>query len=259
MASDGKLFIEERLEKIMDSVRQRRKITVEEAIEICGVSADTIRRDFNRLAGQDMVLRTHGGIMVKDNSIYDSSTQERKVRNSEQKIRIAGKALEFISDGETIALDAGTTTTRLAMVCSDFQHLTVLCYSLDVANEMIAHENITTMIVGGVIRNKTASAVGPDAVAMIKKMHTHKLFLGTNAIDLEKGLMTPNRMEAEIKEALIGSADEVILLADSSKFQKKALFPFGTVEDVDVLITDNNGDASFLEELRKKGVKVVKV
>jgi DeoR family transcriptional regulator, fructose operon transcriptional repressor len=258
----GKLFIEERLEKIMELVREKGKVTVEDAMELCAVSADTIRRDFNRLSWQDIVKRTHGGIMIKDSSIYDSSTAERIVKNIEVKRLIAERAADFINEGDTIAVDAGTTTVQLIPHLQRFEHLTLVVYSLDVAEAAVKNERITTMMAGGIIRNKTESVVGPDAVTMIKNLHADTLFLGTNAIEISKGLMTPNRMEAEMKETLLSIADRVILLADSSKIGKRALFPFGKLDDIDLFITDKQAEriqGEFLRRLEQLHKEVILV
>ena len=259
---NGKLFIEERLEKIMELVREKGKVTVEDAMDLCAVSADTIRRDFNRLSRQDIVLRTHGGIMVKDSSIYDSSTAERIVKHVEVKRIIAERAAGFVNEWDTIAVDAGTTTVQIIPHLQQFEHLTVVAYSLDVAEAAVRNDKITTMMAGGIVRNKTESVVGPDAVAMIKNLHADVLFLGTNAIDLSKGLMTPNRMEAEIKETLVSIADRVVLLADSTKIGKRALFPFARLEDIDLLITDKQAEKTqgdFLRHLKKINKEVILV
>ena len=260
--TSGKLFIEERLEKIIELVREKGKVTVEDAMDICSVSADTIRRDFSRLSDQDIVLRTHGGIMLKESTTHYSSIAERIVKNVEVKRRIAERAAGFIGEWDTIAVDAGTTTVQIIPHLQHFEHLTVVAYSLDVAEAAVKNDKITTMMAGGIVRNKTESVVGPDAVAMIGNLHADTLFLATNGLEITKGLMTPNRMEAEMKETLISIADKVILLADSSKIGKRALFPFARLEHIDLLITDKQAEKTqgdFLRHLEKINKEVILV
>jgi len=253
------LFIEERLEKILELVHQKRKVTVDEAMGVCDVSADTIRRDFARLAENDVVIRTHGGIMVKRSSRYDSSTGECKVKNKELKERIGRRAAELIPDGGTIAVDAGTTTVELLQYLNTVQNLTLLCYSLGIANEAVKYDQVTTMILGGIIRNKTSTVVGPDTAEMVRKLHVDVLFLGAAAFDSNRGLMTPNRMEADVKESLISIADTVVLLLDSSKIRKRSLFAFCPTENLDIFITDSETDREFIEEITGHGVETIMV
>jgi DeoR family transcriptional regulator, fructose operon transcriptional repressor len=253
------MFIEERLEKIIELLQHQKRLTVEEAADLCQVSVDTIRRDFKKLTERGQVTRTHGGILVKDDFAYDSSTIERQVRNIAVKKAIARKAATFVEYAETIAIDAGTTTFQMIEHLTAHDHLTVLTYGLDIANETIKCPNIATIIAGGMIRRKTASVIGPEALAMIKKMHVSTLFLGANAVNITTGLMTPNSMEAEIKKALIDISDHVILLADSSKINKQALVSFSPLDRVSVFITDTQAAPSFLDDVDKMGVEMVLV
>ena len=251
------MFIEERLEKIMELVHQNRKVKVDDAMHVCNVSADTIRRDFTRLAKNDMVIRTHGGIMVNTISMPYSSTSERQIKNKEAKELIGKKAAEFIPEGGTIAVDAGTSTVEVLSSLNAVQNLNLICYSLDIANEAMKYEHVTLMILGGIIRRKTASITGPDAVAMVSKLHADVLFLGANCFDSEKGLMTPGRMEAEVKESLISIADKVVLMADSSKLRKRAVFTFCPPENIDIFITDSGADKNFIEDIKKYGIETI--
>ena len=253
------MFIEERLEKILELVQQNRKATVDDAMRVCNVSADTVRRDFTRLAKNNVVIRTHGGIMVKRSAMYDSSTSERKVKNKELKERIGRRAAELIPDGGTIAVDAGTTTVELLQYLNTVQNLTLLCYSLGIANEAVKYDQVTTMILGGIIRNKTSSVVGPDTTEMVRKLHANVLFLGATAFDSTRGLMTSNRMEADVKESFISIADTVVLLLDSSKIRQRSLFAFCPTENLDIFITDSETDRGFIEEIAEHGVETIVV
>ncbi len=251
------MFIEERLEKILELVHQNRKVTVDDAMRVCNVSADTVRRDFARLTKNDMVIRTHGGIMVKTSAMYDSGSNKGKVKNKEHKERIGRRAAELIPDGGTIAVDAGTTTVELLRHLNAVQNLTLLCYSLDIANVAVKYDQVTTMILGGIIRNKTSSVVGPDTAEMVRKLHADVLFLGATAFDSTRGLMTPNRMEADVKESLISIADTVVLLLDSSKIRQRSLFAFCPTENLDIFITDSETDRGFIEEIAEHGVETI--
>lgn len=251
------MFAEERLEKIVELVNQNKRLTVEEATTHFQVSVDTIRRDFKKLSERDLVVRTHGGILTKENFVYSSSYAERRTQNIEPKKAIGRKAAEFIKDREIIAIDGGTTTIEVLGYVKDRSHLSIITYTLDIANETAKYPNITTIIIGGVLIEKTNNIVGPEAVSMIKKMHADTLLLAAEAIDLKSGLMTPNSMDVEVKKALIEISERVILLADSSKINKYSLASFSPLEQVTTFITDIQADEAFLDKVAKMGVDVI--
>ena len=251
------MFVEQRLEQFLQALSSAGSITVEQAVELTGVSADTVRRDFNRLAGRGLVVRTHGGIMSRDGYVHDSPIRERKVQRAAEKAAIARAAAALVVDNETIALDGGTTTFGVIEHLRADLTLTVITYSLDAAIEVARRPNMSAIVLGGLVREPTLSVVGPDAMAMVGNFHANTLLLGANGVSLELGLMTPNRMEAELKAALIGISDRVVLLADSSKIHKRALVTFGSLKAVTTLVTDAGADPSFLEQLRQSGIEVI--
>jgi DeoR family fructose operon transcriptional repressor len=253
------MFSEERLEKILDLLRLRKRVGAQEAADYCQVSLGTVRRDFKKLAERNQVIRMHGGILAKDDYAYESKTEIRKEEHTAAKKAIACKAAEFIGDGEVVAIDAGTTTVYAVEHLKEREHLTVVTYSLDIANEAVKYPNLTTLIAGGAIRHKTLSIMGPETIGMLRTMHVDTLLLAASALTLEDGLMNGNSMEAEVKKLLIEIADRVILLIDSSKIYKKALVSFASIEDVDVVITDRDADTSFLQQVAERQVELITV
>ena len=253
---DSYMFIEERLEKILQLVQQKEKITVKEANEYLEVSADTVRRDFARLSQKGLVLRTHGGIMARESVSFDPGMNAKIIKHQREKENIAKLAATLVQDSEIIIVDSGTTTEKIVKHVADLKDLTVLTDALNIAVES-TKRNINTIILGGIIRNSTLGITGPDAVEMIRHYHADKLFLGISALSISKGLMTPNRMEAEIKKELIKIANEVIVVADSSKINSTALYSFSSMADISVLITDKNADKIFVDNLEEMNIRVL--
>lgn len=250
------MFIEERLERILRRLAFKGSLSVGEASEYLGVSPDTSRRDFTRLTKRGLAVRTHGGLMSAERVSFDPAMREKVVQNREEKEAIGRAAAALVGDAQTIVIDAGTTTERIVGFLSGRKDLTIITDALNIAVETTKRE-LPTIIVGGAIRSSTLSITGPDAVDMIRHYHADKLFLGVSAVSLTKGLMTPNRLEAEIKRALMEIAGEIIVVADSAKINKTALYSFGTLKDVSVLVTDAGADTAFLEAVTELNVKVV--
>lgn len=250
------MLVEERQRVILDRLRAKKTLTVEEAMELCDVSADTIRRDFRKLSEQNLARRTHGGILLQDEYAADSPLRERQVLHHDEKRRIGARAAEFVQHGETVAIDAGTTAIEIIPFLAELSDMTVLTYSLDVARAAVDSRSVNCIMLGGLIRDNTYSAVGPDTLSMLNRFQVTTLILAANGISLEHGLMTPNRMEAEVKRGLIHIAQRVILVADSSKIGRRALVSFSDFSKVDVLVTDKDADPDFIGALSELGVRV---
>ena len=250
------MLVEERQRVILDRLRGKKTLTVEEAMELCDVSADTIRRDFRKLSEQNLARRTHGGILLQDEYAADSPLRERQVLHHEEKRRIGARAAGYIQPGETVAIDAGTTAIEILPFLAELSDMTVLTYSLDVARTAVDSRSLTCIMLGGLIRENTYSAVGPDTLSMVQHFQVTTLLLAANGISLEHGIMTPNRMEAEVKSGLIQIAQRVILVADSSKIGRRALVSFSDFSKVDALVTDTAADPAFVEAVSELGVSV---
>lgn len=231
------MLAEERLDRIMSRLRQQGTLAVDEIAEDFGISVDTARRDCNRLAERSLVRRTHGGILLPRQD-RDSSTRERELKASAEKAAIARRAAEMIEDHDTIALDAGSTTALIVDLI-EARDVTIITYSVEIACRAIRRENLSVYVAGGMVRPSTGGAVGEDAVRMLRSMQAEKGFIGANGIDLVRGLMTPNYHEAAVKKALLEISRSAIVVADSTKFHQTALTRFGTLDDVDILVTDD--------------------
>lgn len=250
------MLVEERHRVILDRLRTKKSLTVEEATDLCGVSADTIRRDFRKLSELQRVRRTHGGILHKEEYAPDSAVRERQVLHHAEKQRIGARAAGFIQPAETVALDAGTTAIEVVPFLTHLSELTVLTYSLDIARAVVDSRSLACIMLGGLIRDNTYSAVGPDTISMIRRFQATTLILAANGVNVEHGIMTPNRMEAEVKSALIEIAQRVILVVDSSKIGRRALVSFADLSKVDVLVTDAAVDSGFTTAVQELGATV---
>lgn len=251
------MMAEERRRAISRQLNRRMSLTVEEAAELYNVSMDTVRRDFRYLASLGHAVRTYGGIVHSDIYAREHTIRERTNLQHEAKARIGRYAATLIDASETVAIDAGTTAIEVVPNLIGVPGLTLLTYSLDVARAVTDADLGDCFLLGGMVRRNTYTCVGPETRSTLKNFHATTLLLATNAISLKEQLMTPNHMEAEIKRGLIEISRRVILLADSSKLGRLALVRFGTLDDVDMLITDSGADAGLLEKLGNSGVEIV--
>jgi DeoR family fructose operon transcriptional repressor len=136
------------------------------------------------------------------------------------------------------------------------ENLTVLTNALNVAVET-TKKKISTTIFGGIIRPSTQYIIGPDTIGMVQQHNADIAFLGLGAISIANGLMAPNRLEADVKKELIKIANKIVIVADSSKIDKLAMYSFGTVQDMTTFITDENADPEFLNKLETMNIEIL--
>lgn len=243
------MLAEERFNELYRTLRARGSLTVDRAAADFGVSPDTIRRDFNRLARDPAVRRTHGGVILESHD-RDSTLEERRARASAQKHAIAAVAATLVNDHETIVVDAGSTTALMVNLINA-RDVTIITYSVEIAALAIRRENLQVYIAGGAVRSSTAAAVGEDTIRMIGSLQASRGFIGANGMSLRDGLMTPNYHEASVKRALLAISRENVLLADSTKCERRSLVRFADLAQIDLLITDGSVPPEFLTGARQ--------
>jgi DeoR/GlpR family transcriptional regulator of sugar metabolism len=227
-----------RREGILEMLHEDGNVKVVNLSKIFKVSEVTIRQDLEKLEAEGIVLREHGGAYLKSVSSQVRSFTLSHLENMEQKQLIGKKAAEFVHNGDTIILDSGTTTTELARQLLERKDLTVITNALNIALMLGSEPSISVIMTGGEFKAPTLSLTGEKAAAFFGNLHVDKLFLATAGISLKAGLTYPSISDLVVKKAMIDAAEEVYLLADSSKIGKSSLASLGALSLVDFLITD---------------------
>lgn len=245
-----------RWEEIVRILERDGSIDVNSLSDQFGVTAKTIRQDLAELEAKGLLERVHGGAVYKSNGSSIFSILERKQHNLQEKERIAKAALKYITNGDTVILDGGSTTLGLAKQLND-QRLVIITNDLIIAGELLPHESITLYLSGGKLRREGVfTLLGREAEKIINSYNANKLFLATSALDFEQGLTVLSEEEAAIKKAMINSAKEVTCLVDYSKFNKVALVSFASLKSINRLITDNRIPESEQHYLRDQGIEL---
>jgi DeoR family fructose operon transcriptional repressor len=252
-----RMFAAERRNHIARLIETHQRVVVSELATRFAVSEATIRRDLAHLDGIGMIQRTHGGAIAAQQMTFEPDVEERQVLNLEEKIRIGQKALDFVEDGDCVILDAGTTTLQIARSLKGLRSVTVVTNALNIAEELLGTPGVEVLMTGGMARSKTSSLVGPHADEVLSRLNADKVFLATNGISLSRGLTTPNPAEARTKQAMAEAANEVVAVADRSKFGKTFLAQIVPISTLDVLITDRGADPGIVAELGRLGTRTV--
>src|SRR5262245_59387245 len=257
----GRLLVEERRRRIRELIDKNERATVEELVQRFSVSAVTVRGDLDALAEAGVLVRSHGGALRRDAGRDDIPIPVKETLRHPEKVRIAQAAVKLIQDGETILLDSGTTTAEIARQIKfrRFDALTVITNALNVAMELATVPTLRVIMVGGVLRHMSFSLSGPQAEQTLRGLHADRLFLGVDGIDPEIGLMTPDVLEAQLNACMIRIAREVVVVADSSKFERRSVSVIAKFDAVQRLITDVGAPRGVLAALRARGVEVIAV
>ncbi|AEI44697.1 DeoR/GlpR family DNA-binding transcription regulator [Paenibacillus mucilaginosus] len=249
------MLVAERYEKIVALVNERGSIRVSELSELCQVTEETIRRDLDRLEAAGRLKRSHGGAVSVKEQQGEIPYAEREVMHAEEKRRIAQEAVLRIQPHDRVLLDASTTAWYMASYLPDIP-LTVLTNSIRVATELSSKEKVEVICTGGQLAKRSLSYVGPLAERSLEAYHVDKLFLSCKGVHLERGISESNELQARVKQRMIDIADEVILLADASKFGVRAFTQVAELSGVHAMITDRRLGEDAVAQLREKGLPV---
>lgn len=250
-----------RRREIVEIVQQSGSQTV---AELCGrfdVSEMTIRRDLRDLDREGLLRRVHGGAVSNLGRSYEPPYTIRSTRNADKKSAIGRKAAELILDGDSIALDVGTTTLEIALALHGKHNLTIITASLPVANEIVSNlslnSDVRLILTGGIVRPGELSLTGHIAEHTYGEFHVDKAFIGVGGLSLEDGLTEYNLEDALVKKPLIEHASQRIVVADSSKIGQTTFKAVAPLSVVDMLVTDEDISSEHVDALTELGIEVV--
>jgi len=230
----------QRQQLILEEVRRSGAVRVSELTDRLAVSDMTIRRDLDVLAAAGLVAKVHGGATAPQRLSTDEPGFEAKShRQQPEKEAIAAAAAALVEPGQAVGLTAGTTTWRLAHSIHSVPDLTVVTNSIQVANVLHAERrpDLTVILTGGV-RTPSDALVGPIAVATLRSLHVDVLFMGVHGMTVDAGFTTPNLLESETNQALVGCAERVVVVADHTKWGVRGLSRIAHLDEAHALVCD---------------------
>lgn len=250
------MFLEERRDYIIKSLHEQRSLRVSDLARKLGVSEVTIRQDLDFLEQKQLLRRTHGGAILNRKSSEERPFQLEETAFHAEKERIGKAAAEFITKGDTVFLDVGTTVTEVARCLHDRSELTVITNALNIALMLEDAPGVTVIVTGGTLRNKQHSLVNPFGSLIINQINADLAIIGATGIEAEHGISNVNLVEAEIKSLLIKAARKTVLLCDSSKVGNVSMAKVADLEAIDLLITDEQADPEELARLGERGLEI---
>jgi DeoR family transcriptional regulator, aga operon transcriptional repressor len=237
---------QQRLNELLALVSERGNVTIAEITETLGISAATARRSLTTLAAQRLVTRTHGGAAALGTG-YELPLHYKIARQAEAKVAIATVAAGFITPGDAVGLNGGTTTSEVARAIGRSETLeraggdvgvTIVTNALNIAYELSVRNHVKIVVTGGVARRQSYELVGPLVSSTLANFALDIAILGVDGISPEMGATTFDEGEADVSRQFVRVADRVILVADSTKMLKSKFARICGLDQVDTLVTD---------------------
>ncbi|ACA31536.1 DeoR/GlpR family transcriptional regulator [Histophilus somni] len=243
-----------RHKKIIELIKQKGYLSTEELVNILNVSPQTIRRDLNELAENNLITRHHGGatsLSTSENSDYS----ERQHFFSSEKRRIGQEVAKIIPNGSSLFIDIGTTPEAVAKALLDHQNLRIVTNNLNAAYILMQNKTFDITMASGSLR-QDGGIIGEATIAFIGQFRLDFGILGISSIDLDGSLLDYDYHEVQVKRAIMEGSRNTILVTDHSKFTRRAMVYLGSLTEVDYLFTDTTPPDSMLSLIHSSNVKL---
>ena len=237
------MYLAPRHAEIIQLAKEHGRVLVEDLAARFDVTPQTIRKDLNELCERRLLSRVHGGA-VFPSGIENMEYEARRKIAAAEKERIGRAAARLIPDRASLFINIGTTTEAVSTALLDHSGLLVITNNINVANRLRVFPSLEVIIAGGVVRGSDGGIVGEAAVDFIRQFKVDYAVIGTSAIDDDGALLDFDFREVKVAQAIMANARHVILVADSTKFERTAPVRIGHLSQVDTFITDRCTTAS---------------
>lgn len=254
------MFMEERLSKILDLVKENNKVFVKDLSKQFNVTESMIRKDLNNLQKEGLVERTYGGAILPRGIAENSTITKRLEKDTSIKEIIAKKAFDVINDFDTIFLDISSTNYILAKLLSKSdKKITIITNMIEISSLFTnPNSDIQLICIGGLYNKKLGGVTGSEAINSISKYKYNKSFIGVGGVNiLNRSIYNFDLEEGNTKSAIISSSKEVYLLLQNEKFNLDGAYRFASLDKVDFIITESTPSPKILESLQKIKIEVL--
>lgn len=251
--------MQERRRAILQELEEYGKVKVAQLSEELNCSEVTIRNDIKAMEKEGLLQRTHGGAIALEQERKRKYSAESIYRHVDRKKAIAASAYEYIDDRDTIILDDASSSFYLALHIKQHpeKHVAIVTNSLLVGNELEGVKHVELYMIGGYVGGHLAATMGEAAVANMAQFHVDKAFIGVHGINFDVGLTSIGTPQMQVKQAILNSAEQVFVLADSSKFGGGYLSVICPLQKIHKVITDKEVDEKYIRLAAKKQVSMV--
>lgn len=249
---------DERLARITEYIQNRHFASVDELMNVLGVSKATIRRDLTVLNEAGAITLTRGGAVCnEEDRVPEPAYNEKRSTNAIEKIRLGEAASKLIKNDQAIILDAGTSTRAMVPFMKDLTGINLVTNDIAIAADLTSYPGINVTVTGGQLRPDFFTLRGYGAEEQIRNMRADIAFIGFDAIDINSGCYITNIDEVALKKRIISVADRVVALCDHTKFHSTAFVLVCQMSEIHVVVTDQEVDPLIVEALKQQDIEVI--
>lgn len=253
------MFALERHKIILQRLADNGAVWVSRLSSELGVTEETVRRDLEKLEKQECLMRTHGGAVPVDATAYELSLEKRKRTNVDIKEKLAIAAARYILPGDTVFLDASTTTFYMAKEIKTIKNITVVTNSIRIISELASVEHIKLITIGGVV-SQNQSVVGTLAEGNIAANYfADKMFFSSKGVTEGSGILESNEAECGIKQCMLKNSKAAYYLFDRSKVDRVGFAKLANFDEIDYFITDADISESWKKKLDESQVELINI
>jgi DeoR family glycerol-3-phosphate regulon repressor len=245
----------DRQRQILELVRQRGFVSIDELAGHFAVTPQTVRRDINDLCAQDLLRRYHGGAGLPS-SVENLAYQARQILQHAEKRRIAALVARHIPDEASLFINIGTTTEEVARALLHHRRLKVITNNLNVARILAENGSFEIIIAGGVVRNRDGGIIGEATMDFMRQFRTDFGIIGISGIDADGALLDFDYHEVRVAREIIANSRQVFLVTDGTKFGRNAVVRLGSITEVTALFTDREPPSSIRTVMDQNGVRL---
>lgn len=247
----------ERQDEILEILNKNKSCTVEELASELFVSGATIRRDLRTMEEQGLIKRSHGGAMLFKSRADESALAIREQENTSAKKTIANLAVRLIENGDSVFMDSSTTVGFLIPLLNNFKYLSVTTTGIRNAMLLTQTNNVKIYIAGGQVHNHSNSITGTDTMDYISRIHADIAFISCMGFSKNAHFTDANIEQSKLKRQMRKNSEKIVMLCDSTKFNKTFMCSDFLLDDIDYLITEKMPPAELLEKINSSRCKLI--
>ncbi|MBM7623376.1 DeoR/GlpR family DNA-binding transcription regulator [Sporohalobacter salinus] len=250
-----------RQDKILNILKEKKQVTTQELKKLLNVTGTTIRKDFKKLEKEGFLKRVHGGAVLPRSSNEPQEKADyldfhyRSEKNIKEKKIIGQEAAKLIKERQSIFLDASSTILYFLSFLKE-KNLTIITNGLYTALKTKEFKNCNVILLGGIVRSNSGAIEGLLGKEMLTKTNADIMFTSAHGFTLQDGLTDFNFYEAQLKEKMLSKSKKLVALLDHTKIGQVSATQFASIEEIDVLITDDKTPEKKIKEIRNAGIEV---
>lgn len=246
----------ERKKRILEYIEDNGSAQIKELSVSFSVSEATIHRDLSELHEEGLIERTHGGAILSGTKTIAELIHSPNLNvQLDNKKAIAEHVSSMIADGESVFLDAGSTTYQIAKCLTNHRNLTIVTYDLYIANTVNFHSSATLIVTGGIKKEGRNLLTGALTVDFMRNIHVDKAILSVDAVDVDFGVSDSDYVQAGVKRLIVGAGDKVFLAVDHTKFGKAQFAKICDLNEIDLVITDDGLDSVYRQRMDRDKIR----